>query len=539
MSDFKSNYFHDRGTLGRTGNHAMVIARLIDGQGVDRGVHNFLVQTRSYKDHTLMKGVTCGDIGPKIGYNVMDNGFAKFDQVKIPRRNMAMRFAVVDEQGNYSKNTVSEATSKISYITMMQVRAMIVRNSSKVLRMGSTMAIRYSAVRRQGFKDKHMKEENQILDYKQQQHRLFPLVAASYCFFFTAKKLSENLKAIEERLYSLSNGDSNVNAEEIITKIEVGGIHASTSALKSFCTTVAADGIEDMRKACGGHGFLQASGFPEMICSYLQNPTVEGDNQMLPMQVVKVLLKLVKEVKSGNAKNLKDWRKTDAKYLIEPLQDMVNGNTFITCNASSKEEMMDASVLRNAYQHRAARLLFEVSNKIEQDVKNGKNFEDAWNSSLIQMGRISKAHCAYLLFDNFMHGIKEESEKGHVGPAEESVLNDLAMLYGSYWVEKEIGDFLEDKYFTSKHASYIRSLVLEMLDKIRPNAVALVDAFDISDFRLKSALGKYDGDVYPAIVEAAKRDPLNATEPGPGYQEHLKDLIVGGVGVYSGTVSRL
>jgi acyl-CoA oxidase len=74
------------GTLGRTANHAMVIARLIDGQGVDRGVHNFLVPLRSMEDHTWMPGVTTGDIGPKIGYNVMDNGFARFNQVKIPRR---------------------------------------------------------------------------------------------------------------------------------------------------------------------------------------------------------------------------------------------------------------------------------------------------------------------------------------------------------------------------------------------------------------------------------------------------------------------
>lgn len=74
------------GTLGRTANHAIVIARLIDGEGKDRGVHNFLVPLRSMKDHSLLPGVKTGDIGPKIGYNVMDNGFAQFKNVKIPRR---------------------------------------------------------------------------------------------------------------------------------------------------------------------------------------------------------------------------------------------------------------------------------------------------------------------------------------------------------------------------------------------------------------------------------------------------------------------
>lgn len=114
------------GTLGRTANHAMVIARLIDGNGVDRGIHNFLVPLRSMTDHKLLPGVLTGDLGPKIGYNTMDNGFARFENVVIPRRNMAMRFAMVDEKGKYSKKSVSEATSKVAYITMMQVRAFII-----------------------------------------------------------------------------------------------------------------------------------------------------------------------------------------------------------------------------------------------------------------------------------------------------------------------------------------------------------------------------------------------------------------------------
>lgn len=187
------------GTLGRTANHAMVIARLIDGDGADRGIHNFLVQLRSMKDHKLLPGVKTGDIGPKIGYNVMDNGFATFENVLVPRRNMAMRFAKVDESGKYTKTNVSDAASKVAYITMMQVRSLIVMGSAKALAFGCTIAIRYSAVRKQGYGEDGS-TELQVLDYKQQQHRLFPLLAASYCFFFTGRRLWNSLKAIEEKL---------------------------------------------------------------------------------------------------------------------------------------------------------------------------------------------------------------------------------------------------------------------------------------------------------------------------------------------------
>ena len=104
------------GTLGKTANHAMVIAQLIDGDGVSRGIHNFLVPLRSMDTHALLPGVTTGDIGPKIGYNNMDNGFAKFENVRIPRRNMAMRFAYVDEKGRYTKveGSSSDAANKVA-----------------------------------------------------------------------------------------------------------------------------------------------------------------------------------------------------------------------------------------------------------------------------------------------------------------------------------------------------------------------------------------------------------------------------------------
>ena len=76
---------------------------------------------------------------------------------------------------------------------------MIVMGSSKALAMATTVTIRYSAVRKQGYKEDG-KKEVQVLDYKQQQHRIFPLLAASYCFHFSGKKLWDDLKAIENKL---------------------------------------------------------------------------------------------------------------------------------------------------------------------------------------------------------------------------------------------------------------------------------------------------------------------------------------------------
>ena len=46
----------------------------------------------------------------------------------------------------------------------------------------------------------------------------------------------------------------------------------------------------------------------------------------------------------------------------------------------------------------------------------------------------------------------------------------------------------------------------------RPEAVPLVDAFDIHDKILNSALGRYDGDVYRYLYEWALKAPRNKSE---------------------------
>ena len=64
------------GSLGQTANHAVVYARLIIA-GKDYGVQNFMTPLRSFENHTPLPGITIGNIGPKIGFNTMDNGYLR------------------------------------------------------------------------------------------------------------------------------------------------------------------------------------------------------------------------------------------------------------------------------------------------------------------------------------------------------------------------------------------------------------------------------------------------------------------------------
>jgi acyl-CoA oxidase len=83
------------GSLGKAANYAIIMAQLIIGNK-SHGPHLFVVQIRDLKTHLPLDDIHVGDIGPKYGFNTMDNGFLLFNHVEIPHRNMLARYSRVD-----------------------------------------------------------------------------------------------------------------------------------------------------------------------------------------------------------------------------------------------------------------------------------------------------------------------------------------------------------------------------------------------------------------------------------------------------------
>mmetsp|Transcript_37 Transcript_37/g.48 ORF Transcript_37/g.48 Transcript_37/m.48 type:complete len:671 (+) Transcript_37:37-2049(+) len=486
------------GGLGKVSTHAMVIARLVI-YGKDYGIHNFVVPIRDPDTHLLLPGVEAGDIGPKMGFTAVDNGFLILKGVHIPRRYMAMKYTKVDREGNYSKANSPHA--KISSIAMMEVRAVIVRDAGKNLAKACTIATRYSAVRRQGYDDSGLKE-NSVLTYSLQQHRLFSMIATSYAFYFTGFSMMNNFRRVQQAALS--------GAEDIASAFSE--LHASSSGLKSLCTRITADGIEDLRKACGGHGYLLASGFPELSGTYLQSVTVEGDNYLLTQQVLKFLLKALKVARKGGRMS------GDSQYLGK-WKELLNSS----CKATSMEYISQPATILEALGHRAVRLITCVEEVVGAGIMQGLPMSQAWNAALVEINRASRAHCMYILYKNFADAIEERSSK--ISGSNLFVLQKLRDLFGLFWIESDMGDFTEDSYFSLEQSKCIREKVMLLLSEIRPDAIPLVDAFDYSDYELRSVLGRYDGNVYQALYQTTKINPLNQKEPVEGYNEYVKPLM--------------
>jgi len=92
-----------------------------------------------------MPGVKTGDMGPKLGINDKDNGWATFDLVRIPRDQMLQKFVQVDREGTFS----IEGDLREMYAVMMFIRNGLICKTKTNLGKCLLIGLRYSVVRRQ------------------------------------------------------------------------------------------------------------------------------------------------------------------------------------------------------------------------------------------------------------------------------------------------------------------------------------------------------------------------------------------------------
>jgi alkylation response protein AidB-like acyl-CoA dehydrogenase len=231
------------GDLGVYCTHACVFAQLII-KNKKYGVHAFVVPIR---DHKPYPGLEVGDIGPKMGFNCKDNGYIIFNNYRIPRENMLMKFHKVSPDGAYSK----EGDEKITYATMLKIRAIIPKSVFFGISKGAVILTRFSLSRKQ-FKDNKGKEVP-LLNYQLQQEKIFPRIAESFASLFAKNTVDELADFVfaEAKLHNRFN--------------HLNETHTITSGVKAILTRDGLRGLEILRRAAGGHGYSSYSGIPQMI----------------------------------------------------------------------------------------------------------------------------------------------------------------------------------------------------------------------------------------------------------------------------------
>lgn len=476
------------GDLGKTCTHAVVLAQLYSN-GKKYGMHPFIVQVRSLKDHSPLPGITVGDIGPKMSFEHIDNGFLMMRNIRIPKENMLSRYSQVLPDGSYVKS----GSDKINYFTMIAVRVNMLRGEVLMALMKAcTISVRYSAVRRQS-ELKPGGREPKILDYQTQQQKLLPLVATCYSINFAAQYVDTFYNDVY----------SEIRKENFNSLPE---LHALAAGMKAFATEICSNGVEVCRKACGGHGYSLYSGIPSLYTKVTASCTYEGENTVLHLQAARFLIKCFAGAQSGRP------LPTSTAYLSSPAAD--------GCQARIPVDFLNPEVYLKAYENRAYRLIASAANKMQNLVQSGVEQYLAWNSTSVELVKASVAHTHFLTVKIFISALNSLSDQ----PAIRAVLKRLCDLYALHGIFTSAGDFLQHGYLSGKQLDMATTAYLGLLAELRKDAVLLVDAFDYTDEELLSALGTYDGNVYHNLLEWAQKNPENK-KVNPVFETYLKPYI--------------
>lgn len=429
------------------GQMATVFAKLIIND-VDYGVNAFIVPLRDTAGNTI-NGVTIGDCGHKMGLNGVDNGTISFDNVIIPKENMLDRFASVNEKGEFESPIPSDNRRFFTMLgTLVGGRIGIPRSALAAAKSGLAITIRYSDQRRQFGPEGG--SEVPILNYRMHQRRLIPQLAKTYAVHFALQYLTNRF----------------LNKKES----EMQEIEALAAGMKSYSTWSTRDILQECREACGGKGYLSENRIDALKNDTEIYTTFEGDNTVL-MQLV--------------AKNrLSEFRKSFGEmgamgiinYVYENAKTVISEKNPIATRKTDEAHLLDNEFHLLAFQHREKTTLASAAKRIKKLIDSGLEPYDAFNVVQHQMIDVAQAYLERIVLEQFQLAI-ESVEDANV----KEILSKLCQLYALAQIEKNKGWYLEDGYMEAVKTKAIRKMVNQLCWDIRPDAVSLVNAFDIPE----------------------------------------------------------
>ncbi|OQR75123.1 peroxisomal acyl-coenzyme A oxidase 3-like [Tropilaelaps mercedesae] len=470
------------GNLGQTATHAIVFAQLFTADNVCHGLHGFVVPVRERFTLTPYPGVNLGDMGPKLGLNGLDNGFAIFDHYRIARESLLNRTGDVTPEGQYV-SAVKDPSKRFGMTlgSLSMGRVAIVGLSTTNLVKAVVIAVRYSAVRRQ-FGLEEGGPEQPVLEYQLQQWRILPLLCGAVIMDHYALALNRDF--ITFHMATLFGERSSQQSEQGIE------LHIVSCAAKCFASWLARDAIQVAREACGGHGYLQAAGLADIRGDHDGNCTYEGDNNVLLQQTSNVLLATVEGAKSS-------LLCVPSLQFLEK-RDRILAERHLSGDDAVRSDLTVQEVLET-YEWLVCHLLqqWQLALKSCRMEVNGLTAKN--NTQVFLARELSLVFIEMVILKCFDQLSEEVSGKG----VPRVLLIRITLTFGLWCLEKRLSDLYAGGYTSGPSLlRRIRNQILALCTELKNEAVSLADAIAPPDFALQSVLGHSDGDVYKRLMQS-------------------------------------
>ncbi|MCU1678326.1 MAG: acyl-CoA oxidase [Frankiales bacterium] len=451
---------------------AAVFAQLIT-KGDGHGVHCFVVPLRD-EDGNDLPGITTSDDKHKGGLGAVDNGRIMFDHVRVPRENLLNKYGQVDEGGTYSSPIKSSNARFFTMLgTLIRGRVSVGGSASAACEVALSIAGRYALKRRQFGPD--AEHEILLMDYRMHQRRLLPLIAKSYAMRFAQNQLVARMDTVQR-------------SENPPPAHQQRELESRAAGLKAAQTWHATKAIQEAREACGGAGYLAENRLTTLKGDTDVFTTFEGDNHVLFQLVAKELLTsyaqevggldpvgLVRFAASTVADVVKE--RTAASQLIQRLIDARPGS------GDDDHDLLDRGTQLNLFEDREQHVLETAARRLRRAGKDPAEAFIVFNAAQDHVIRAGRVHIERVILEAFTAGIARCDD-----PEAQDLLRDVCSLYALTAIEEDLAWFMVHHRLSDTRAKTVTSLINDLLDKLRPHTLTLIEGFGVPEETLDAAM---------------------------------------------------
>lgn len=460
------------GNAALHGKACVLFAQLIT-KGENHGVHAFFVPIRDGKGKFL-PGVGGDDDGYKGGLNGIDNGRLHFTGVRIPRENLLNRYGDVEPDGTYTSPIPSKGRRFFTMLsTLVQGRVSLDGAATNAMKLALTIAMRYGSERRQ-FEGVDG-QETVLLDYQTHQRRLLPRLAQTYAMTFAG----DDLLVAFDGVFSGVN-DSEEDRQDLETL---------AAAFKATSTWAALDTLQAAREACGGQGFMAENRLVGLRQDLDIYATFEGDNTVMLQLVGKRLLQdYAAQFKGADTFELAKHVASDIGGKVvnrSGLRRLAQNVSDLGSTARSVGQLRDPDTQRELLTERVETMVAEIANKLRGAGKQNKAAQArVFNENQQKLVDAAQAHAELLQWEAFTSHLEAFAEGDT-----KTVLTWLRDLFGLGLIEKHAAWHLINGTLSAQRAEAVTSYIDRLLARLRPYALELVDAFDLTPALVRAPIG--------------------------------------------------
>jgi acyl-CoA oxidase len=247
--------------------------------------------------------------------------------------------------------------------------------------------------------------------------------------------------------------------------------------VKAYVTRHASDTLQACRECCGGQGYLAENRIAPIRADADVFTTFEGDNVVLLQLVAKALLT--------------EWRQQFGSFRLSGVlrylgrrasARLAQLNPVVTRNGD-RLHLRDGDVELALLRYREERLLASAARRLKGRIDDGMDSFDAFTEVQDHLLHLATAHVERVVLEATV-----AAERSEADPALAAVRGRLRALFALAAVERDAGWFLESGAVEPPKSRAVRAEVNALCEELRPDAVALVDAFGIPDALLAAPI---------------------------------------------------